>query len=223
MKKGFLTILVIISLMFVPLIASAAYTSLDFDVIDGGTISYSTNPLIGSGLRIDRIKAIADYGKGTSKSLEITNGTLNFTSGAHISGWSWGPGGSITITGGVRELGPDGMSNPYGEQIIPDDTILLTGSFNSAEAYPSGEGLFKVAISDLSDTKDLRLVSYFGFDPRSAWVGNFGINFITQNDIGQFFYASVDSGDVYNTPVPIPPTILLLGAGLMGVGFIRKK
>jgi hypothetical protein len=226
MKKGFLTILVMISLMFVPLIASAVnttYTMLDFDVIDGGTISYLdvSGPyylkLNGTGLRIDGITAIA--ANGPSKSLEITNGTLNFTSGNLISGWSWGSGGSITITGGVKELGPDGT------QIISNGTTLLTGSFNSADVYRSGD-TFKVTVSEFSDTKDLDLVSYFGFDRNSAWAGNFDISFSTKNGIGigQFFTSiSVDSGDVYNTPVPIPPSILLLGAGLIGVGVVRKR
>jgi hypothetical protein len=220
MKKGFLTILVMISFMCVPLVAGAVnttYTMLDFDVIDGGTISYLDvhEPyylkLNGTGLRIDRITASDDY--GNSASFEITNGMLNFTSGNHISGWSWGPGGSITITGGVPGIG------------ISDGTKLMSGSFNSAEVYRSGP-TFKVTVSEFLDTKDLTLVSYFGFDPRSSWVGDFQINFFTQNgiEIGQFFEStSVDSGNVFNTPVPIPPTILLLGAGLMGVGFIRKR
>ncbi|MCX5806529.1 MAG: hypothetical protein NT010_10760 [Proteobacteria bacterium] len=227
MKKGFLTILVMISLMFVPLVASAVnttYTSLDFDVIDGGTISYlDVNgtyylKLNGTGLRVDRITAIADV--GPSKSLEITNGMLNFISGDHIpgSGWSWGPGGSITITGGVKDS--------YGSQLLPDGTILMSGSFNSAEVYPSGPR-FKVAVSEFLDTKDPDLVSYFGFDPKSAWVGDFNISFLTKNVlIGNTFKSTtVLSGNVVNTPVPvpIPPTVLLLGAGLIGIGFVRKR
>ncbi|MCX5806527.1 MAG: hypothetical protein NT010_10750 [Proteobacteria bacterium] len=221
MKKGFLTILAMISLMFVPLIASAEYTSLDFDVIDGGTISYLNldGPyylkLNGTGLRVDRITASDDYGNSTS--LEITNGMLNFTSGNHISGWSWGSGGSITITGGVK--------NPDGSQLLPIGAMLMSGSFNSAEVVPSGPR-FKVAVSEFSDTKNPTLVSYFGFDTNSAWAGNFDISFSTLRGviIGDFFNStSVWSGDVYNALVPIPPPILLLGAGLIGIGFVRKR
>ncbi|MCX5806526.1 MAG: PEP-CTERM sorting domain-containing protein [Proteobacteria bacterium] len=224
MKKGFLTILAIISLMFVPLIASAVnttYTMLDFDVNhvnSSGKINYlmETNRLIGTSLGVDRITAIPDV--GPSISLVIINGMLNFTSGDHISGWSWGPGGSITITGGVNK--------PDGSELLPEGTVLMSGILGNAMVSPVTSSTFKAAISDLSDTKDPTLVSYFGFDTKSAWVGNLNISFETSLSVAEpdFFNSMrANSGDVYNTPVPIPPTILLLGAGLMGVGFIRKK
>lgn len=64
----------------------------------------------------------------------------------------------------------------------------------------------------------------------NAWAFDFGYGWQgwgnNNSNIGDTYGAAwaVRSGDVASTPVPLPPSIILFGSGLIGIaGFIRKK
>jgi hypothetical protein len=218
-KKVFFTIFVLISLIVLPFVANADSSpldfALDFDVNSGagGIISYGggDNSLQGINITVDSVMAtIGDADPFAT--LIISNGKLNFTSGGHTNGWNWGSGGTITITGGIHYLNLE----------IPDNTVLLSGSFNSANIEGAGD-TFKVATSDFTDSKNEVLASYFGYGP-NGWLGNFNISFEATGSEGNPFESTqIHSGGVNNTPVPIPPSVLLLAPGLAGLIAVRRR
>jgi hypothetical protein len=115
-------------------------------------------------------------------------------------------------------------------------TLLATGQFNGAKVvYFFDQGIYSYEIAGTSfyDTKDNCLESALGIATDTEWSGNFQLSFYLSGT-GYVppggFDTSPDgvfgSGNFFNN-VPLPPTALLLGTGLLGlVGFRfrgRKK
>jgi hypothetical protein len=65
-----------------------------------------------------------------------------------------------------------------------------------------------------SDTLQLRLSGNFGTDPTTAMLLKFPIQFQTEDGSVQF---------AGTTTVPVPSTLLLLGAGLLGLHWVQRR
>ncbi|MHB9075557.1 MAG: hypothetical protein ACYC6G_18795 [Desulfobaccales bacterium] len=192
--------------------------TLGFDDPASAIISYAggDGPLSGANIDVSFVQ-----GEGTASHdgeiLLITGGVISFTTGNYSGGgtqeWDFGSGGSFKITGGIAALG------------IADGTTLVEGSFDSATVYAAG-AIFKIAFGDITDTKNPCLVTYFGYDADQVFEGLMNLSFfVTVSPPGAFSSTgiSIGSGDLANTPVPIPPTMLLLGTGLLGLGLIPRR
>ena len=234
MKKSsyrFIGLAIIAALLIAWPSVSSAYEQLvpsylDFTILAnqaGASITYAggVNPLIGSNIVVSSIASYTEAGDEI-KSLAITNGKLNFTTGNNSNtigdtNWLFSSGGSITITGDVTING-----------VTRTNVTLLSGSFSalSSVLVVDSNSKFKIVAASISDTKDSGLVQYFGFDTES-WQGSLNQQFsLSSKNIhtpSAFTSASVLSGDVSNTPVPIPAAFLLFGSGLFGLVCVRRR
>lgn len=210
---------------------SAKAMSLDFNIgaPTSGTVSYDGSvggALVGNNIEVDNVVGLSTPTNANVTSLCLSC-VLNFTTGGLINAggpggsnngwWSFGSGGSVTITGGVQLQG--GTDIALG-------TTLLNGTFNSAFVQDLGLQGFKVTFGTFFDTKHPDLLAYYGLAPGSPFEGAFTLLFASSNPGigGAFTSASVFSGNVVNTVVPLPAAALLFGSGLLGLaGALRKK
>jgi|CXWL01.1.fsa_nt_gi hypothetical protein len=211
------------------LVAPAAMAvSLDFNIgaPTVGTVSYAggSAALIGTGIEVDNVVGLSTPANSNVLGVCLSC-ALNFNTGALISAggpggsnngwWSFGSGGSVTITGGVDLQGTT--------TDIALGSTLLTGSFNSAFVQDLGTQGFKVTFGTFSDTKHPDLLAYYGLATGTPFQGAFTLLFESPNPGvgGAFTSTSIFSGNVVNTvdvaPVPLPAAFLLFGSGLAGV------
>jgi hypothetical protein len=189
----------------------------------GGTVSYNglLGPITGTDIQFQSILGI---GTPLNAGVELTcvGCLLNFTTGAvttegspGVAPWVAGPGGTISIVGAIPALG-----------ILPG-TTLLTGTFSGTPLEVIGLGLqFGLFAGAGDDVKNEDLAAFFGL-PADFTFANTAITAdITHNPITAAFSGVVVNADLNNTStlvVPYPFTLLLVGAGLLGVGLLRRR
>jgi hypothetical protein len=233
MKAGIIIAAMAIGLWVTGLLVAPATMAveLDFNISapTSGTITYGggDGALIGSNIEVDTVVGLATPTNTNvtalclSCALNFNTGVLSKAGGANQNNngwWSFGSGGTITITGGVQLQG--------GTDIALGST-LLNGSFNSAFVQDLGVQGFKVTFGSFNDTKNDSLLSYFGLTPGTPFQGALTLLFGSTNPGvgGAFTSTSVFSGNVVNAPaVPLPAAAWLFGSGLVGLaGALRKK
>jgi hypothetical protein len=198
---------------FLGLLAGTAFADSVIDFAgNGGTtglISYSANTIVGTNIPITMVAGISTP-LNDGSILPVTNGYLNFSTGAYQytdggGNYVFGNGGNLTITGSVPGAG------------INSTTTLLSGSFLGAIFDPTF-GSLALGTATGTDTKDATLVSYFfGSNPPPSWA--FSGTIIFNPNTGR-----VTSTDISNASVPEPGSILLLGTTALGVaGLMRRR
>jgi hypothetical protein len=229
LKKRIVTLLVV--LVFSLFAGSALAYEIDFGInagvgSDSGTIMYDgTNGLVGTDISVDDVSLLG------GSAFSLTNGLLNFNTGDltnyNPSGtlgreWDFAGGGYITITADV-----DGQT----------DVVLLEGEWISAkvlEVNSVGELKLEVAVGAFADEKNKWLLYELGvlsYDPgcydqfEGPFTGSINLSFIVfDTDTSETFTSErIGSGDVINTPVPIPGAVWLLGSGIIGLIGVRRK
>ena len=182
-------------------------TSLDFDVAgigSGGMICWygGSTPLTGSGIEITQITG------NNGQVLNVSGGLLSFDAGANTGGWTFGSGGSISITGDI------GSGNE----------TLLTGSFTSAQIVPVTGTQFSIVIGGIDNTNSADLTDYFRM-PSGPYVGSIVATTLAGSaSPGWSFTCNTDlSGDVTDAPAPLPAAAWLFAPGLTGLIAMRRK
>jgi hypothetical protein len=194
----------------------------DFEVLPGGnstpSISYdgSGGPLVGSNLNVSSV-----VGEGTLQndgtSLSATATTLSFTTGNLISTssdtWVFGPGGTLTITGTVPDVGGSGPTLYSGT--FQGDTTVINEGFG-----------FKVVGATVSGNLDQALATYFGMKYPDTFAGGLTLLFngaMTEMPPQGFTDHRLNSGNIAVTGLPEPASWTLLGLGAIGVLMFRKR
>ena len=207
---------------------SAMAVELDFNLSapTSGTVTYGGGggALAGSNIEVDNVVGLSTPANANVTSvcfsclLNFNSGTLTGSGPQNGGWWSFGSGGTISITGGVQLQGGTDISL---------GSTLLTGNFNNAFVQDLGSQ-FKVTFGSFSDTKNADLLSYYGLTPGAPFQGALTLLFAaTDNGVGSAFTStSVFSGSVVNSPapVPLPAAAWLFGSALAGLaGVLRKK
>ena len=220
-------LIVLASLAAIPLfggVASAAPIVDFMSGVGGGTISYlgggscPTNSLCGSSIVIEQVGGVGtpDHAGST---LAVTQGTLNFTTGALI-GYSNGiytfAGGgadSFTITGSVP-----GASVGNG--------TLFSGQLSSVTVNTSSpSGVFLTVVNG-TGTMNFALADYFGIDDGGLVLSQGSLHLQPTTTCKPLCKAGKPFGgnafsiflpETALTPTPEPGTLVLLGSGLLAI------
>jgi hypothetical protein len=154
------------------------------------------------------------------------NCELNFTTGTNsVEGpaiWTFNGGGTISMTGGLNTA-----AGGSGTQIVPGGTTLVTsGSFDGPET------VLQTIVNSLqftgagTDTKNATLAGFYGLANPFAFVTTeLSLGLADINTTTGAFTATVTDADFQNTSflqiVPLPPSGLLVGLGLLLIGSTR--
>lgn len=203
----------------------AAQVDFNISAPTTGSVIYSggNSALVGSNIDVDNIVGLNTPLNNNVLSICATC-TLNFTTGNFESydgtTWTFMGGGSIEVIGGV-----DFQDLPVGED-IPAGTTLLSGTFNEASVVelPSGTFEFSILGGSFIDTKDPQLLAYYGL-PDVDYQGGLNISFeaVFIGNPGGFESTQIFSGDIVNTPVPLPAGAFLFLSAVGVLSFFRRK
>ena len=158
---------------------------------------------------------------GGGSGLAITDGVFTFTSGNLKSydpinnTWHFDQGGKVLLTGSIAALGISSAPLMWGT-FTTDVTVARTdigGIYN-----------FNVTTGGFLDEKNPLLTAYYGL-PNTGYAGVFDLIFSAKIvDTNGLSSTSITGGTVVNAaPVPIPPSVLLLGTSLAGFIAFRRK
>jgi len=173
----------------------------------GGSVTYdpATKNVIGTGIPLDvLIVAGANNNNGV---WDLSGGFVGgFGGSAALLNFDTNSG-NITVTGAIPTLG------------INQNIDLLTGTIVGWDVIQS-ENTLRISEMTGSDVKHELLLAALGLDSLTPFTF---VGFNISSKEGEAGPYVAFSTDILNTPVPIPPAILLLGGGLAGLAVIKRR
>jgi hypothetical protein len=156
------------------------------------------------------------------------NCLLSFTTGSNLtegpSTWTFDGGGTLSMTGGLNTA-----AGGSGTQIVPAGTTLVTsGSFSGPEIVLSTITNTLQFTGAGTDTKNTTFAGFYGLaNPFTFVTTELSMGGATITPGTGAFTATVTDADFQNTAaallqiVPVPPSGLLVGLGLLLTGSTR--
>jgi hypothetical protein len=216
---------VALAVLLVPgVVGAQPILKFDDPTAPGGTVSYNGNlgPITGTDIQFQSILGIGTP-LNSGVELDCVGCLLNFTTGAvtteGVPGgapYEAGAGGTISIVGAIPALG-----------ILPG-TTLLTGTFAGTPVQAIGAFLtFGLFAGGGTDEKNETLAEFFGLPIDFVFANTSITADLVVNPTTAAFSGTVVNADLNNTStlvvVPYPFTLLLVGAGLLGAGLLRRR
>jgi hypothetical protein len=168
------------------------------------TVGSGTLSTTGSGL------AVSSYDFAGSEYIPSTTTYLAFTSGAWTALHNWGSGGSSTLI----------------ESGVTLATGTTTGTTFTQATIPGYGITYQITLTGLNMALSTAGNNLLSLNSGNAynWNGSVTLNFVLNNaHTSAQVYSASGQGTVNGSPVPIPPTLLLMVAGLVGLGAVRKR
>jgi hypothetical protein len=211
---------------------AGAVPTLSFDnpTVDGGTISYAGagGAVTATGVIFQQVIGVdTPLNPGTVLFCFPANCELSFTTGPStgLEGppiWTFDGGGTVSMTGGLNTAA-DGS----GTQILPGGSILVSsGSFGSPEVGNGTDSNLMFTGSG-TDTKNTTLAGFYGLaNPFTFVTTELSLGGAAITPATGAFTATVTDADFQNTAaallqIPLPPSGLLVGFGLLLMGSTR--
>jgi hypothetical protein len=140
-------LLLLFSVLATSLCAFGDPTDLEFQIAgSGGSYNYNFSTgydLVGTGIEVTEVQ-----GQGTPDNVGVTEaiysapgvlgGNLSFTSGSSTGVWTWGSGGTLTVTGCVQGVTGTGAGGAC--QAGDYSNVLVSDAFTSVQLVPVGNG-----------------------------------------------------------------------------------
>jgi hypothetical protein len=174
---------------------------MDFELIapSSGTISYPVlnGPLKGVNIDVDSVVgSTTPLNNGVE--VKCIGCVLTFTTGnltsTDSSSWNFGPGGSITLIGGVDLNGNSILD--AGD--VPAGSVLFSGPFVGSTTVQRFSGSFRLLAGAFEDRKDPTLLAFFGLS-NVLLDGGINLSFnATSIPPGTFTSTTVFSGNALN-------------------------
>ena len=225
MKKAAIVFVMVVSLVgFMTVCNALANPELDFDIPGAqpstASINYAVSggPLVGTNILVDYVNGVDHTPANDGNPLTITGGSLNFSTGnftgTSSSEWLFGAGGTISMTGGISSLG---LGN--------STALIYSGTFESAEVLDLGNHQKEITGSVFLNYVNSTLAGYYGLPTTVPYEGNFNISFEVNNPVvGQTFSSdAVHSGDLEDSPLPEPASLVLVVGTLLLLGFTQRR
>lgn len=141
----------------------------------------------------------------------VKDGSYMYVTGAHPFSGSFAA--DLGTFGGLGSLTQTIDTLPGFEYELSFALATSGGTPSEFHALVNGTPLFSSENSGSNPYSFASLIFTSGASPTE-------ITFLARNDIGAF---ALDNVSVDLAPVPEPSTLLLLGIGLLGAGFLRRK
>lgn len=205
--------------------------AIDFN-FQNGSISTSTGGVVTGTVTATASSNMLTVSRNISPSTSLgpfsIAGTFTFSTGTFISGtgtqtnpFTWGPGGTISVTSGSAAQTVNGTS-------IAANTMLFSGSFTGNQTATFNDSVAVLIGPFVVGSVNSSLLTALGMTGQSGFHGSLSTNLaITAfGTNGLPSAANLSSGDLTITgtaPTPEPGTLMLFGSGLLGIAGLTRR
>ena len=208
--------------------APARADAIDFNFQNGSITSTAAGVVTGtvtSTSSSNTLSVARNISPNTSLGPFFFAGTFTFTTGSFSGGtgtqanpFTWGPGGSVSVTTGGSAQTINGVSVAAG-------TALFTGSFSGTETATFNDSIAVLVGPFVLGSVNSNLLTALGMGSQTTFRGSLSANLAITgfSANGLPTAANLSSGDLTISNTPEPGTLALFGSGLLGIAGLARR